>query len=450
MNPRVCIVLTQRQHLRTWIYQGHLNTLADNFELSLLLPRSLSEVEIHNPRIKVDFWDFEQKPFWERLSLFLLLISHKSSKSFAEKIRKLFLDEKKNSKSQLVLAYFKSIRRKPLLYLLHIGFIFRFFNFLYQKHLSRKVITNIPSSEIHLVVVSTNDYSTNLVLSSLQSHGCHVVQIMDNWDNLSSKLCPSYSPQKIIVWSEQTRKHALKIHAIDSAKVIVLGSPRFPNSKIVKKLISSRQSETMKLPKRIRIFYAGFFSECNSVDSVSNLFESIEKSLPQFEFEFLYRPHPMNIERDIDYSNLITRVSHLTIHKPLIDVKNLSGWPVNTDTFYSEMLNCDIVIGSPSTFLLEEFLFGVNLILDNRDCTVHYNSARRYFSKSEHFEEIISSDKVLRIDRTKDSAKVVLEALGRVVEPSGELRNYLIYNDDREYSQRLAGFLKLELSKINK
>jgi len=451
MMSQVCIVLTQRQHLRTWIYQGHLNTLAEHFEISLFVPSSLSEVRIQNPRVKVVSWDFVKEPFWERISQYLLLISHRSNKTFAEKIRKLILDEQKiHSKSKLIFAYFKSIRRKPLLYLLHVPLFFRCFDFLYQRHLLKKVVTNIPPSEIYLVIVSVSDYTTNLVLASLQLNESHVIQIMDNWDNISSKLCPSYLPKKIVVWSEQTRKHALEIHAIDSEKVIILGSPRFPNSKIVSNLIGSRQRETTKLSRKVRIFYAGFFSECNSIESVSELFKSIERNLPQFEFEFLYRPHPLNIGQNIEDSDSTWGVSQMSIHNPFIDARNTSGWPINSDTFYAEMINCDIVIGTPSTFLLEEILFRVNLILDNRDCTEHYNSARRYFSKSAHFEEIISSDYVRRIDSTEVSAKKVLEALERVVELPSELVNYLVYNDEKDYVQRLVEFVNLELSKIKK
>ncbi len=449
MRRQVCLALTQRQHLRTWLYQGLLDVLADNFELTLLMPRSLEDVDINHLRIEVVYWEEEKSELWDRITLYLNLIRHRKYMTFAERIKKLIFDEKKfNSRILIILALIKSLRRKPMLYLLHVRFVYLFVKTLHNKHISRKLIKVLPKADIHLVVVSLNDYLTTVLLASLEFEKKHVVQIVENWDNLSSKLCPVYSPQKIIVWGEQTKKHAVEIHGVKPNRVVVLGSPRFPSTAAIDNL-SHRSNNPQEAGRdRIRIFYAGFFSECSSLNSALELFEKIETDLPQYAFEFVFRPHPMRRTELGKGEQSKAKVCRLVIDNPIIDESNKSGWPTYSESLYEGFLMSDLVIGSPSTFLLEELLFDCRIILDNRDCGIHYNSARMYFSKSTHFEEILSDPSILRINDVSEAADIVLSALSQEKESINELKNLLIYNDEKEYAYRFLEFLSSELAEL--
>ena len=53
--------------------------------------------------------------------------------------------------------------------------------------------------------------------------------IIDNWDNLSSKMIFFEKPEKIFVWGEQTKKHAQNIHSISSERIFKIGSARYEN-----------------------------------------------------------------------------------------------------------------------------------------------------------------------------------------------------------------------------
>ena len=52
--------------------------------------------------------------------------------------------------------------------------------------------------------------------------------IIDNWDNLSSKVCYYYKPDFISTWGERSKLHAIKISRFKE-QITVVGSARFDN-----------------------------------------------------------------------------------------------------------------------------------------------------------------------------------------------------------------------------
>ena len=51
--------------------------------------------------------------------------------------------------------------------------------------------------------------------------------LVDNWDNLSSKYVMTFHPDKLAVWGEQSKLHAITIQKLQEKSVTVLGTPRF-------------------------------------------------------------------------------------------------------------------------------------------------------------------------------------------------------------------------------
>ena len=451
VEKQITLVITQRQNLRTWVYQGLLDSLADRFKVTLYIPEQLSDLGLNNAKVNVIHWRVNNNAYWERITHFLTLTRHRHYKSYAERIKRSLLDEKMfDNRVDFSFNLLKSFKRKPMLYLLHLKLIFRLVEFFHERHISRHLLKNVPKSSVHLVVVSLSDYVTSILLASLRSEGCHIVQIVDNWDNLSSKLCPVYSPDKIIVWSEQTKKHAVEIHEASASQVLILGSPRFPNRRIIDSLVRHHERDIKPGDKKVRIFYAGFFSECNNLDSILELFGEIESKLEMYQFQFIFRPHPMNLPHKRISEHHHLKISNLEIEEPFIDEKNTSGWPLFSESLYTGLLDSDVVIVSPSTFLLEALLFNKRIILDNRDCSLHYNSPRRHFLQNNHLDEIILSSTIPRINNTNEAPQILLESLANEMKASETLKDYLIYNDDQDYAKRLEDFVSLEIQEIQK
>jgi hypothetical protein len=85
-----------------------------------------------------------------------------------------------------------------------------------------------------------------------------VVQIIENWDNPSSKLCINNSPIAVLVWSDQMKKHVSEIHHYPPEKISVIGSARFPTKHEI--VLASKPKLNSK--EHLQVFHAGFFGMC--------------------------------------------------------------------------------------------------------------------------------------------------------------------------------------------
>lgn len=439
-KTKVCLVLTHRQQLRSWIYNGVFRDLAQNFEMSILLSSDFADFDFEKEFLghSVQIWNIPRNPEIERLALFLQLVEHKKHKTFRERIRKQILDERVFQKRvHRVLYTLRSIRRKSLLFSIHLQPFYKYYQLKYRKYIEKNSIKKLPLADIYLVITSVSDYSTDVLLHSLKINQKNFIQVVENWDNLSSKLSVNFDPNKLIVWSKQTRDHAVNIHGFNPQAIEILGSPRFPNLEKVNELKRLNSTERSGLT----VFYAGYFSACNNLKSVIDICQEVEKSFPNHDLKVIYRPHPINLQATLlEYEAYKPK----NIYLDLIASAgvNESNWPTYYDGFYDSMLNSDVIIGTPSTFLLEEIMFNKPIILDYRDCGEHYNSARRYFQHSTHLEEIVASDLIPKMYKVTELPKLIVKVLSGNQFGRDSLKNYLIYNDEIEYSQRLKNALR--------
>jgi hypothetical protein len=438
-KTRVCLVMTHRQQLRSWVYNGTFRELDKKFDMNILLSEDLKEFQTDKEfqgRI-VQIWRFPPNIAMERMGLFLQLVKHRKHKTFRERIRKQILDEEIFQKRiQKVLYILRSSHRKTLLFAIHLKPIYWYYKLKYQNNLDSNLIRNLPNAEIYLVITSISDYSTDILLNSLRANQKFIVQVVENWDNLSSKLSIDFNPNKLIVWSQQTKDHAVNIHGFDSQSIEILGSPRFPSSVKASELKKFKSKEKNSLT----FFYAGFNSVCNNLKSVIDIYHELENTFADQEIKLIYRPHPIRLKAiSLEYEVLKPKNIFLDLF-PDAGVTE-SVWPTYYDGFYDSMLRSDVIIGTPSTFLMEEIMFGKPIILDYRACAEHYNSSRRYFQHSTHFEEIVSCDLIPKMYKTSEISDLALKALSKNGVDCESLRNYLIYSDEDEYSERVVNLL---------
>ena len=81
-----------------------------------------------------------------------------------------------------------------------------------------------------LLLVPTSGYSSEIydILRISKKHNIKVDFLIDNWDNLSSKMIFFLEqPNKLFVWGQQTSIHAQNIHSIPENKIIKIGSARY-------------------------------------------------------------------------------------------------------------------------------------------------------------------------------------------------------------------------------
>jgi hypothetical protein len=99
------------------------------------------------------------------------------------------------------------------------------------------------------------------------------------------------------------------------------------------------------------------------------------------------------------------------------------------------MLNSDIVIGSPTTILLEAIMFNKRIIMNLTGCDTHFNSSEMYFKNYEHFDEIIACQGIKKFSTYSDLSKILDTEFDEEQYRSdiSDLRDYLIKLNETSY-----------------
>jgi hypothetical protein len=92
---------------------------------------------------------------------------------------------------------------------------------------------------------------------------------------------------------------------------------------------------------------------------------------------------------------------------PKIDEAIDPVWPILDRDIYSDLIEADIVIGTPSTLIVEAMLLNKKIIIDYRRIkSIH--SPRRIFEGRTHFKEILNNQnfpKLRKLTEMKSMAK---------------------------------------------
>ena len=436
-------VLTHEQQLRSWYYSDVIRNLSNSNEIVLYLPSDLpNHLSLKSEEtIKIKFWEVSEfENNW--IVNYLNLNRHRKNKSFGNKIIKEIYDGKqvKNYISKTLLLLL-AIKRKPLLFLTRNRY---FLNRYFQKYMRNVLKFTPPKSaekEIWYVVVSISDQKTVEILNTLELLKLPVVQIIENWDNPSSKLCINNSPMAVLVWSEQMKKHVSEIHQYPPGNICVIGSARFPS----KYEIDITSKPKLNPQKHLQVFYPGFFSECVNRTKIVNLYDGLEASFDGKPFTLVVRPHPMMLNF---VSSELVKLEGRRIELDFTqeDSNNKTKWPTTNAAMYQSMLNSDIVIGSPTTILLEAIMFNKRIILDLTGCKTHFNSSEMYFKNYEHFDEIIACEGIRKFSSYNELSKILESEFDeeQYLADISDLRDYLIKLNETSYeSDFLAAHQKL-------
>ena len=88
-----------------------------------------------------------------------------------------------------------------------------------------------------------------------------------------------------------------------------------------------------------------------------------------------------------------------------ISVKKLD-WPIADESFFSDILNADLIISTPTTMIVEAMAAGAKIILDDTYSLRFMGSCRRTFRNYSWFDEIYNSP-IPRIRSIRKSGKII-------------------------------------------
>jgi hypothetical protein len=295
-------------------------------------------------------------------------------------------------------------------------------------------LVKFSTQDIYILVANMTDLRTEIVTKTLENSGSAFIQIVENWDNVSSKFCPSTTSRALVVWGNQSKDHASFLHNVSGNKIHSLGSSRIPNKILVKKL----QSINSKQDNKLKVFYPGYGSEIETLEWVKQIYDAISGSGLKFSSKIIFRPHPLallNFGRNY-YSELPKEIE---IDWPTSGSGGTSDWPDLDEDVYKKMLESDLVIGSPSTLLLEALVFEKPVLLDLRGKKNDLVSPSSLFSKNTHLKEIFNDKRILRFFHANQLPGLLNEAVENQVDLT-DLTEYLLHNDEINFADRL-GFL---------
>ena len=295
----------------------------------------------------------------------------------------------------------------------------------------------IDESNCNLVLMPTNGYSPEVydLLRLSKKKKIKLNFIIDNWDNLSSKMIFFEKPEKIFVWGEQTKKHAQNIHSISSERIFKIGSARYEN------FFQSRDINLKNFFSYRYILFLGSSWAWDEERTLTYLDNVLEKNKKIFlNTKIIYRYHPFRQRRNkfnLKWKNII-------IDPQLVENSKLKGrnWP-NLEYYPSLIKNCQFVVGGFTTMLLETTIFYKKFIAigyDDGKSLLNQKNALKHFEHLEGVEKLPNLEICYNKDKLEDIIIQTTKSLNTNQKHSiDKAREYFLsYDPNKSYVDKLV------------
>lgn len=258
--------------------------------------------------------------------------------------------------------------------------------------------------------------------------------IVDNWDNISSKSVFAHQPDLLLVWGEQQKNLAMKIHKFADESISIIGSRRLAEYWV------NAESKNTTRKCDLKILYVGQQEPYDEINDIANLFThgNLIKTVA-------YRPHPLR-----KYSvTEINELQNLVIQRKLI----LSLSPSNknfVDCFNSNEVvlespsesiqSVDCVVGAPTTMILESLLARKITFVVSRDDRLYRTTSKYFWDNYEHFYELKKISYLLEINDILDfekSYKNLAKDFSGASQSDLDILNYLVSEKSKNYTNNL-------------
>ena len=418
-KTRVALVLLIPQYIRSWVDTGLLRALLNTGEI---------DVTVFTPQHVIDRWvDADQfetviiksieptKVATNLVALSWVALRSRSS-TFRFALERNFLSDYRLFPFQIgfkkgFIQFLRNIRtivvntkakRKTVLY------FFPLFRVLSQRN--RQKLENghaLPSQIVNgnfdWLVVPCNalDELMTDYLAHAKQIGLRSLLAIDNWDNLTSKSAFVVQPDVVTVMGAKCVQYAIEIHDSDPKTILPIGLPRFDVYRSLKKNAGAAKSSSMK-----RVLYAGFSLAHSEKRVVDALADYLDTKYGPGAVEVHYRPHPLGVPRIDDYEIKNPHVV-VTDHGDLLR----TGLPHMDDDFINALTEADVVVGAPTTLMLEAMLIGRPCVLDITSDKYHRttagNAARRYT----HMRDLLAVSELARGETNEQLIDEVIKIL---------------------------------------
>jgi hypothetical protein len=235
------------------------------------------------------------------------------------------------------------------------------------------------SLDYFVIPSSADDPSLYGLISQLERAQIKSVLAIDNWDNLTSKSVFPFNPDYITVMGEPCKEHAQIIHGLDVQNIWALGLPKF-------EIFRNRNYINLNVvSQEFTVLYLGFSLQHNEIEVLNSICDMLISEIGIGDFRLIYRPHPYALTRVPSTEEL-----NSIIEVELVDKNDLAlnGAPTYDDLYFSSMNIANLVIGPPTTMLLEAMLMGKKCVVDATDDHQHRTTSRVCHEKFLHIQDL--------------------------------------------------------------
>lgn len=282
-----------------------------------------------------------------------------------------------------------------------------------------------------IVVPSAGIGTESDLLAAASQSGTRSLVVIDNWDHLTAKGTFTVKPDFLSVMGLLDISYAAELHDIEKHRVLEFGLPRFDIYRDGRYSFSNIEGT-----RKPRIIYLGWSLPHSEERIVSYLYRHLESELGDDYFQFVYRPHP---RRAIVKDRFRLTTENITIHSFGEELR--TDMPRMDEEFVRELTIADVVVGPPTTMMLEAAILGRPCVLDLTTDDFHRTSAGHMSQKCLHLQDLI---RVPTIDKAYSKSELVTLTESKVRYRTEEIHHDIrhLYNrDERCFRDLLTDFL---------
>jgi hypothetical protein len=309
--------------------------------------------------------------------------------------------------------------------------------------------------------ILTGYYLNELLLLS-RARSIPYLVLMNSWDNPSQKAAATGNPDKLVVWGEQTRRHAVEYMRMPQADVHAFGAAQFQVYRQTPHESEAELRTMFRVPAgKPVILYAGVSKSIDETRHLRLLEDAIEAGgVPPCHV--LYRPHPWRgglVEGEQDF--FAAGFHHISMD-PFMEpyyrhVTSNPDAPIDMADYAITVKLLRLVSGtisSLSTVLIETLMQGKPVIsfMPRQDMASKYGRSAAISQKLAHFHDLWGKAGVIECHEDGDLAACVRQMLSAIAEPGyaekvRETARFFVVMDGDSYGTRVAALAESMVSK---
>ena len=274
-------------------------------------------------------------------------------------------------------------------------------------------------------------YTTDF-LEGANAVGLKTLIAIDNWDHLTGKSIYPIKPDYFTVMGKRCVEHAVEIHNCDASRVLPIGLPRFDLYREIQHECTPRPSL-----KKKRVLYCGFSLAHAENRIVSSLADYLDSKYGVGVIEVHYRPHPGPMPR-YDGSTISNSGIQTTSYGDL----QRTAMPEMDAEFIQVLQEADVVIGAPTTLMLEALALKKKSVLDLTHDGFHRTTSAISSFRHTHMRDLLSIEGLPHANSIIELNQIV-DLLLLQPDPCMHLDISSLYDaSDSPYRNQLLSFLK--------